>query len=581
MPADRETKNNSAAKQDTAGAKRQRIMYEAIPVYCTFWDENFNKIDCNDTAHLFYGLGSKEEYLECHSDLSPERQPDGELSEKKAVEMLKMALEKGRHVFEWMHQTIDGTPLPSEVTLVRVNIDKNTKGVVGYTRDLREVKAAEAKAMNEEAQRKIMVDSMPLGCILWDENFQIIDCNHEASKMLGFSDKAEFLKRYGDLSPEFQPDGERSTQKAERLANEAIEEGACDYEWTHQTLDGEMVPTAKCLFRIDVGNGKFGIAGYTRDLREARAAEAKISEANERLRAMFDNMPIACIYISGNLYLADCNDEAMRIFGASSKKDLLGKFLRLSPKLQPDGQQSKKLASELYEYATTNGSVSFEWMHKDLRGNPIPMAVTIVKAKGMAEIAVIAYMRDLRELRELKDKTAQLDEARQMAFSDALTGVSNRRHFMQQAKQEFRKQKPANSFIGIIMLDMDHFKRINDTYGHAAGDLALKAVSEVARSILRETDLFARYGGEEFIVMVQNLSLAELTNLAERICEKIRGTQFSYGDQEIHLTASAGVAVRNDLSHTIEEVIVQADTALYRAKANGRDRVETFVPMAH
>jgi len=289
-------------------------------------------------------------------------------------------------------------------------------------------------------------------------------------------------------------------------------------------------------------------------------------------------MPIACIYISEKLELYDCNEEALRIFGASSKKELLGKFLRLFPKLQPDGRRSKKLAKELFNYARANGRVVTEWVHQDIKGDPIPMVVAVVRADEGAGNNAIIYMRDLREL---KDKTAQLDEARQMAFSDTLTGISNRRHFMQMAKQEFRKQKPVNSLIGVIMLDIDHFKRINDAYGHAAGDLALRAVSDAAKSALRETDLFARYGGEEFIVMVQNLSLGELTSLAERICERIRIAQFSYGGQKIPLAASAGVAVRDDLNNTIEEVILHADTALYRAKANGRDRVEAFVPLAH
>ncbi|MDR2561782.1 MAG: PAS domain-containing protein, partial [Holophagales bacterium] len=115
-----------AAKLNPAVEKRQKIMYDAIPIYCTLWDENFKKIDCNDTAYLFYGLASKEEYLSRHEELSPEFQPDGKPSTEKAIEMIKIALEKGRHVFEWMHQTIDGEPLPSEVTFIRVNIDEHT-----------------------------------------------------------------------------------------------------------------------------------------------------------------------------------------------------------------------------------------------------------------------------------------------------------------------------------------------------------------------------------------------------------------------------------------------------------------------
>jgi len=160
-------------------------------------------------------------------------------------------------------------------------------------------------------------------------------------------------------------------------------------------------------------------------------------------------------------------------------------------------------------------------------------------------------------------------------LSDPLTGINNRRSFLQKSKHEFRTQD-GQSPIGIIMLDIDHFKRVNDTYGHEAGDEVLKAVSKRIGFALRETDLFARYGGEEFIVMVQHLELPELTKLAERVCEKVRDDAFSYAGQRIRVTISAGVAMRTGIGQTIEDVIKNADVALYRAKANGRDRVETM-----
>jgi diguanylate cyclase (GGDEF)-like protein len=154
--------------------------------------------------------------------------------------------------------------------------------------------------------------------------------------------------------------------------------------------------------------------------------------------------------------------------------------------------------------------------------------------------------------------------------------MHNRRYFLQKAKHEFMVSQQANSSIGIIMLDIDHFKRINDVYGHEAGDEALKAVSKTIESVLRETDLCARYGGEEFVVMVQRLGLTELTKLAERICAKIRRMHFSYVGQNVPMTVSAGVAVSDTAHQTVEELIKHADVALYRAKANGRDRVEAL-----
>ncbi|MDR2561928.1 MAG: diguanylate cyclase [Holophagales bacterium] len=690
-----------AAEPYSAAEKQQKVMYDAIPIYCTLWDENFEKIDCNDRAYLFYGMSSKEEYLARHKELSPEFQPDGKASAEKATEMVKVAFEKGHNVFEWMHRTTDGEPLPSEVTFVRVDIDENRRGVVGYTRDLRKVKSAEAKAKNEEYQRLLMLDSMPMGCNLWDEYLQIIDCNYEAAKLLGFTDKTKYLQRYGELSPEFQPDGEPSKQKATRVAKEALTDGACDYEWMHRTLDGELVPTAKSLYAIHLGDGKLGLVGYTKDLREKRAAEAEIAAANERQKVMIDHLSVGCLYLSKDFEAVDCNQEVLNIFGIPRKQDFLERFHEMIPELQPDGRPSMPLAREYMDYVIANGRLDFEWLHIGPTGDPIPMEITLVRVSDMAGVSLVAYQHDLREkkaaeaeiaaanerfrlmfdnnplgclyftkdmhaidcndevlyifgitnkrefldrfleifpdfqpdgrpslplakeyvdyvlangrivfewlhqtldgepvpveitmvkvkdavgfnlvtymrdLRELKEKTARLEEAQKLALSDPLTGINNRRSFLQKSKHEFMEQQDLSP-IGIIMLDIDHFKRVNDTYGHEAGDEILKAVSKTIGSALRETDLFARYGGEEFIVMVQHLELPDLAKLAERVCEKVRSAIFSYVGQKISVTISAGVAMRTEIGETIEEVIKHADVALYRAKANGRDRVETI-----
>jgi diguanylate cyclase (GGDEF)-like protein len=190
------------------------------------------------------------------------------------------------------------------------------------------------------------------------------------------------------------------------------------------------------------------------------------------------------------------------------------------------------------------------------------------------EDLVAGYVRDLREL---KEKTAKLDIAEKLAFSDPLTGTYNRRYFMQFAERVFYAKYNISAPVGIIMLDLDRFKTLNDTFGHDAGDEVLKTVTSAIQSILRESDLFARFGGEEFILLIQGLNIEKLTKLACRICKKIEAIDFFYDAKKIPITLSAGVAIRSSTSHTLERVIKQADMALYRAKANGRNRVETHI----
>ena len=141
--------------------ERVRIMLDAMPLCCNFWDKSYNNIDCNQAAANLFDLSSKQEYLDKFFQLSPEYQPDGRLSSEKAVEHITRAFEDGLEIFDWMHQKLDGTPVPSEITLVRVKWREDYI-VVGYTRDLRELKAAQAELDKERVLLKQVLDSSPV-----------------------------------------------------------------------------------------------------------------------------------------------------------------------------------------------------------------------------------------------------------------------------------------------------------------------------------------------------------------------------------------------------------------------------------
>ncbi|MCL1894082.1 MAG: GGDEF domain-containing protein [Holophagaceae bacterium] len=301
----------------------------------------------------------------------------------------------------------------------------------------------------------------------------------------------------------------------------------------------------------------------------------KLKEVDKRSRMMLDSAPFGSFFWDEHFNFIDCNLETLRLFEISTKKELISRFFELSPEFQPDGASSREKAFEVISTAIKKGRCVIEWMHQKLNGELIPVELTLVPTNFSegGNKDVIAYARDLREL---KDKTAKLDVAEKMAFSDALTGIYNRRYFMQCADFEFNSQSDISTNIGIIMFDIDHFKKVNDTFGHDAGDEALKLTTITAGSALRENDLFARFGGEEFIILVKNLGLEGLANLATRICKKVENMEFFYEDTRIPITVSAGVTVRKNLAHNTEEVIKHADLALYQAKENGRNRVEIY-----
>jgi diguanylate cyclase (GGDEF)-like protein len=160
-----------------------------------------------------------------------------------------------------------------------------------------------------------------------------------------------------------------------------------------------------------------------------------------------------------------------------------------------------------------------------------------------------------------------------LSTSDALTGALNRRHFMALMAREQRRAERYGARYSLLMCDIDHFKRVNDTYGHQVGDEAIKGLAKVALAHLRPTDLLCRYGGEEFIVVLTHTEEAGARIAAERIRAAISKLETPAGNKVLRFTVSIGVATFVPKS-TIEKVIECADQALYAAKAGGRDQVQ-------
>lgn len=163
---------------------------------------------------------------------------------------------------------------------------------------------------------------------------------------------------------------------------------------------------------------------------------------------------------------------------------------------------------------------------------------------------------------------------REMAMKDPLTQVFNRRYFMDLFHREIsyalRQQQP----LCCIMFDLDHFKQVNDTYGHAAGDHVLQTVAREVGDMLRVYDAFARYGGEEFVIMLRTTTLENATMIAERIRQKIESLDIMYDEQKIPVTISMGVAaLKLDQIMTGDELLQIADDNLYKAKDEGRNKV--------
>lgn len=165
-------------------------------------------------------------------------------------------------------------------------------------------------------------------------------------------------------------------------------------------------------------------------------------------------------------------------------------------------------------------------------------------------------------------------ELEHRAYSDYLTGLANRRYFIEQAELELSRHNRYSTELSLIMLDIDFFKKINDTYGHNVGDLVLQKIAEVSRTILRDVDIIGRIGGEEFAILLPETNLEDSIKVAERLRNEISNASVFLEKEEVKFTSSFGVVAAN--KSNIDKLLIKADKALYKAKESGRNRVCTF-----
>jgi len=180
-----------------------------------------------------------------------------------------------------------------------------------------------------------------------------------------------------------------------------------------------------------------------------------------------------------------------------------------------------------------------------------------------------------RLFKEIRERKRLEKDLKQIANTDPLTGVMNRRYFWKRANNEISRHQRFNHPMAILMLDIDHFKSANDTFGHPAGDKMLKSLTGLLKERLRKVDLIARIGGEEFAVLLVETPEAGAIKIANRILKLVKQEQVSHEDQTISVTVSIGVAptLMTDKEETIETLISRADNALYDAKNSGRNTV--------
>ena len=305
-----------------------------------------------------------------------------------------------------------------------------------------------------------------------------------------------------------------------------------------------------------------------------RALELRHSE--QRFRDLFNNSPDPCWIIENGAF-TDCNLAAVQALGYARREDILQHPSRLSPEFQPDGRSSFDKAEEMMQRALRDGLARFEWEHYRADGRTLPVEVTLARLELQDHAVLYCVWRDITDRKQAEE------EAYQLAFFDPLTGLPNRRLLHDRLQQSMAASARSGKYRALLYLDLDHFKNLNDTHGHAMGDRLLIEMAQRLRTCVREGDTVARLGGDEFVLLVQQLDEDLETAVAQagRIGDKVVA-QLSQpcAIGAVQYQGSASVGVSMFLGHALgtDELLKRADLAMYQAKAAGRNTVRFFDP---
>jgi diguanylate cyclase (GGDEF)-like protein/PAS domain S-box-containing protein len=464
-----------------------------------------------------------------------------------------------------VHQNTDGGSLTSRLAAYPI---RESDGTVRRVVEISEDITGQVR-LQEEGQKKSeflnnILKNCPDGIIGNDPEGNIFLFNEAAERIFGYKAADAIGKiRASALYP---PGGAREVKKSIYADGFGGHGRLHDFETKIVTSTGNLTPIRLSCELLHEGGREIGTIGFFHDISGRLALQNHVAESEEKFRTLFETASDAILSIDGNGRILMANRAAKDVFEYPGE-EIVGLDVR---RLLGSGQDCTW--EVLARYASRSESRKYLESFADSRsGKKIPFHISISESTICGKRFYTTILRDVSQIK------AYEEDLQILANTDSLTRLYNRRQLYPMMQKDLDRAVRKKVPFSVLMIDIDHFKKFNDTHGHAGGDLLLAGFADKMRSALRQMDSAFRFGGEEFVVLLPETSGQEAMVPAERFRQLVADSRFPLLPEGklVSFTVSVGIAAYRN-GDTLDDVIRHADLAMYAAKKGGRNRVVDF-----
>ena len=448
------------------------------------------------------------------------------------------------------------------------NHDQAILGVIAIGRNLDDYRHTQYQLLaQKERYQRALIDNFPFMVWLKDIDSRFLAINNTYAQLIGVAYPEEALgKTDHDYFPQADADGylafDREVLQSgkPKVVVESITHESGDVNWAEVykspvLIDGEVV----------------GTVGFARDLSDLKKLQADILKTKSEYMTLVESLPLTISRYDLNFKCIFMNSYSEHISGVPMEY-ILGKTPSEFWHLQQLSITAQDIENHMAQVMESGEPYVFE-LHSDVENKKFALLIRLMPEFD-ADKKVSGVMMLGSDISEVSEYRQQLEY---MAYHDTLTSLPNRAMFNKRIASAMNSAKRQQHLLGILMIDLDHFKSINDTLGHVIGDALLVDVAARILNTLRAGDSVARLGGDEFAILIQDVNKAEdLAVLAGKILQML-ALPFYVSEQELYVTASIGVAVYPQDTQNVDDLLKYADVAMYAAKKQGRNNYQFFV----